>query len=189
MTQTQQNSTLYPGMLDNKVEYFAVQGEMKFMQNSQVQCTTKLPYAIVQLGYEEIEKEPEVNEALKQMQPGSKFNQLQQFLKCRYGGLDFSADMENNQFKEGDYWDCPSRKTCPFNGLICKSPKVNNQELTPLEIKLMKLKSTPKTNEVIAEELNLPFGSFHKASKILHQKLQVQTRQEVALKAKQLNLI
>jgi DNA-binding CsgD family transcriptional regulator len=189
MTHSQTNNALYPGMIDNKVEFFAVEGGMKFIKDSEVQCTTKMPYSLIQLGYEEIAKEPEVEKALQEWHPNSKFNQLQQFLKCRYGGLDFSADMENNQFKEGDYWNCPSRKTCPFNGIICKAPKVNGHELTVLEIDLMILKSTNKTNQVIADELNLAFGSFHKASKILYQKLGVQTRQEITVKAHELNLI
>tara|TARA_R110002126_G_scaffold291063_2_gene450236 strand:+ start:36210 stop:36779 length:570 start_codon:yes stop_codon:yes gene_type:complete len=189
MTHTQTSNSLYPGMLCKGVEFFAVEGEMKFIKDGHVLPLNQLPFAIIQLGNEEIESHPEVAKALQEWHPNSKFNQLQQFLQCRYGGLDFSADMENNQFKEGDYWNCPSRKTCPFNGIICKAPKVNNQELTALEIDLMILKSTNKINQVIADELNLALGSFHKASKILYQKLGVQTRQEITVKAHELNLI
>ena len=120
----------------------------------------------------------------------SVFDQQNQFLKCRYGGLDFSADIKDNHFQEGDYWDCPKRATCAFNGIICKAPTYNGQKLSPIDIKLMKLLSTNATNEVIADALNLALGTFHKLKKALYVKLNnIQTKQELALIAKSLNLI
>lgn len=190
MTLTNPQPTLYPGMLDKGIEFFAVESEMKFIANGKIKCTTKLPDSILQQIAQEISKNKEVEAALIEWHPNSKFDQQNQFLKCRFGGLDVSADMENNQFKEGDYWDCPNRANCKFNGLICKAPTVNGQELTPLEINLMKMLATTLTNETIAIELNLPFGSFHKHKQALYAKLgNIQTKQENALIAKSLNII
>jgi len=197
MTLTNKQPTLYPGMLSNasEVEFFVVEDEMNYIANGKVNSIANAPFSIIQLTKEEIAKDSEAEAALIHWYPKSEFKRQVQFLKCRYGGLDHSADMKDNQFAEPDYWDCPKRDTCPFNGVICKLPKYNGNQLTAIDIKLMKLLSTTATNEVIADTLNLAFGSFHKLKQALYSKLgdspntPIQTKQELALIAKSLNLI
>lgn len=186
---TKQSNGIYPGMIDNKIEFFDVEGQMKFMTESKIECTSKLPFAIMQMANEEINKDPKVKEALYKWHPESEFKRLNQFLKCRYGGLDYTADFENNEFKQGDYFHCPKRASCPFNGIICKSPVYNNKELSSIDIQLMIQLSGTNTNEVIALELNKPLGSLHKLKQALYEKLGVQTKQEIARIAVSLNLI
>lgn len=190
MTLINNAPSLYAGMNCSGIELFAVESEMKFIADKKVQSILNLPYGIRQLTQEEINKDEAVKHALQEMHPNSVFDQQNQFLQCRYGGLDFSADIKNNQFQEGDYWDCPKRATCAFNGIICKAPTYKGQKLSPIDIKLMKLLSTNATNEVIADALNLALGTFHKLKKALYAKLDnIQTKQELALIAKSLNLI
>ena len=43
----------------------------------------------------------------------------------------------------------------------------------------MQLSSTELTNDVIAEEMNMPLGTFHKAKAQLHQILGIQTKQGI----------
>ena len=100
-----------------------------------------------------------------------------------------SLVIENNKLKDGDYFECPKRATCKFNGVLCQAPKHKGNSLTEIEIKLMKLTSTVQTNETIAINLELALGSFHKLKQALYEKLGVQTKQEVALIAKSLNII
>ena len=189
MTQTNQNPPLYAGLNCKGIEFFTVESEMKFIADGQLQCTSKLPYGIVQLANEEIAKDKTVENALLELHPNSSFKRMNQFLHCRYGGLDYSADFKNNEFKDGDYFDCQKRNTCKFNGILCQAPKYKEHTLTAIEISLMKLLSTNLTNEVIAEKLKLAYGSFHKYKQILYAKLGVQTKPEIALIAKSLNLI
>jgi hypothetical protein len=190
MTLINNTPVLYAGMNCSGIEIFAVESEMKFIADKQIQSIINLPYGIRQLTQEEIEKDATVKEALIKMHPNSVFDQQNQFLQCRYGGLDFSADIKGNKFQEGDYWDCPNRATCPFNGVICKQPTYKGQKLSSIDILLMKQLSTNATNEVIADKLNLALGSFHKLKKALYKKLgNIQTKQENALIAKSLNLI
>jgi len=190
MTLANQKPNLYPGMISSGVEFFAVEGERKFIANGKVECTTNLPAGIIQLAEEKIKKNPNVEKALLEWHPNSSFKRVDQFLHCRYGGLDFTADFEDNTFKEGDYFDCPKRANCKFNGILCHAPKYNGNSLTPLDIKLMKLLSTTLTNETIAEMLHLAYGSFHKFKQALYSKLgNIQTKQELALITKSLNII
>lgn len=188
MTLTKQPS-VYPGMLCSGIEFFAVESEMKFIADGAINSLRNLPSAIATIVDEAIETDLEVEAALKEWHPASKFERRQQFLACRFGGLDFTADIEHNKLKDGDYFDCPLRETCKFNGVLCKAPKYNGKALTAIEIKLMKLTSTTQTNETIAINLSLALGSFHKLKQALYEKLGVQTKQEVALIAKSLNII
>lgn len=189
MTLTNSHPSVYPGMLNDSVELFTVESKMNFINSGKVEPIVNLPFGIRQLTSEEIKKDPMVASALQVMHPNSEFKQQNQFLQCRFGGLDFTADIINNQFGEPDYWDCPKRATCQFNGIICKSPTYNKASISPLEIKFMKLLPTNLTNETISAELDLAFGSFHKFKQALYAKLGVQTKQEVALIAKSLNII
>ena len=191
MTLTQpKQPALYPGMNCDGMEFFAVESEMKFIADSEIQCISKLPYSVIQTGNEFIENNEELKDALYELHPSSQFARLNQFLSCRYGGLDHSADFANNEFKEGDYHHCPKRVTCKFNGIICTPPKYNDNALSSLDIQLMILLSGNHTNETIADDLEIPLGSLHKHKQYLYEKLGgVQTKQEVALIAKSLNLI
>jgi DNA-binding CsgD family transcriptional regulator len=189
MTLTEMFPKLYPGMYCSGIEFFIVEDEVKMIANGKVSNFTELSFPVIQLLRETIEKDSVLKMALMDWHPNSEYKRLEQFAKCRFGGLDFEADIKENVLQSGEYWDCPLRATCPSNGLVCKAPKYNNQDLTPVDIALMKMTSTSATNEVIAEELHLHFGTFHKLKKALYDKLKVQTKQEVALIARSLNLI
>lgn len=183
-------SNLYAGMLDSGVELFVVEDELKYISGGKIKEFTELPFIIIQILREEIEKNKKLKMALLDWHPNSEYNRLEQFGKCRFGGLDFEADIKNNKLQEGEYWNCPKRATCAYNGIVCRAPKFNGNLLSELDVKLMRLLSSPKTNEVIADELKLPFGSFHKLKQSLYAKLgNIQTKQENALIAKSLNII
>jgi hypothetical protein len=66
---------------------------------------------------------------------------------------------------------------------------LSNKLLTNDDIKLMQFSSTEMTNEVIAEEMNMPLGTFHKAKAQLHQILGIQTKQGITRLCSFLNLI
>lgn len=185
-------NNIYPGMVDTQgeVEFFTYLGGVKAIQNGKIKDFTELHFGIIQLLEEEIEANKKVKMALLDWHPTSKYARLEQFTKCRFGGLDFKADIKKGVLQKGEYWNCLQRENCINNGIICNPPMFNGVTLSPLDIKLMKLMATSYTNEVIAEMLQLPLGSFHKYKKALYSKLgNVQTKQEVALIAKSLNFI
>jgi len=73
--------------------------------------------------------------------------------------------------------------------VLCKLPLYNNIRLTKTDVQIMQLSCTEKTNEVIAEEMNLPMGSFHKAKKYIHELFGVQTKQSLVQMCVFFNLI
>lgn len=192
MTTTFTSNRPYPGMTDSGLEFFVVDAnhqDVKVIHAQSVYAFEDLSFPIVQMLKEEVQKDPEVQRHLQAMQPDSEIAQLKQFVACRFGGLDRVADIADGKLAQGDYWNCPLRGSCKSEGILCKSLKWNDVELTPEDIKLIQLTTTTMTNEVIAEQMNLPLGSLHKLKQFLYQKLEVQTKQEVAIVAMFLNLI
>ena len=190
MTQTVQTTNrLYPGLADSSIEFFVDGDNTKVIQNSKVLSFDEVSFSVIQLLEEEIEKDPLAKIHLLDMHPTSKIQRTAQFAKCRFGGLDYHADIKDGKLQEGEYWECPKRGNCQSEGILCKLPSYNGKRLEPQEVKLLQLTATNKTNDVIAEELNLPLGSFHKAKKFLYVKLGIQTKQEGVMISFFLNLI
>lgn len=180
---------ILPGMVNNSVEIFVVENVVKAIRRGKVIDFTDLPLGIIQRLKEEINKDKQLKLALHDMHPDSSWKRLEQFAKCRFGGLDFQGDITEDAIQDGEYWDCPNRGNCAYEGIVCKLPMINNHRLTSQEIQLMQLSSSEKTNDVIAEEMNMPAGSFHKAKAILHSILGVQTKQGVTKACTLLNII
>lgn len=167
----------YPGMLDGSIELFVVEDEVKAMQNGKVYSFEELPYSVFQFLKEEIAADKDAQVVLKQMHPVSEYRRIEQFAHCRFGGLDHTPDFGSGKSQKGEYWNCPKRGKCSAEGVLCKLPEINGKQITAEEIKLIQLSTTTKTNEVIAEELNLPKGTFIKVKKQLYEKLNALTKQ------------
>lgn len=188
MTQLAANR-MYPGMGDSSIEFFVTQNETKFIQHGRILPFTNLPFATLKVLEQVIQDNIEINLELHDMHPTSKLKRIEQFARCRFGGLDFVGDIKDGQLQDGEYHQCPKHGNCASEGILCKLPTYNGHKLSSQDIRLMQLLSSAKTNDLIADELNLPMGSFHKAHRLLYDKLGVQTKQEVTKIAYLLNLI
>lgn len=182
-------SKILPGMACNSVEFFMHERNLKVIQQGKVMDFTELSFAAVQLLSDEIRKDKEVQFALHDMHPYSNIKRVEQFATCRFGGLDMQGDIKNGNIQDGEYWECPMHGNCPHEGVLCKLPKYNGIRLNKQEIQLLKLLSSNKTNEVVADEVGIPMGTFHQAKKNLYEKLSIQTKQEAAVIAMTLNII
>ena len=184
------NSNILPGMISNSLEIFVVENISKAIHKGKVIDLTELPLGIIELLKEAIKSDKQLELALHDMHPNSEWKRIEQFATCRFGGLDHNDDFSpEGKLQDGEYWQCPKRGTCLHEGVICKLPVVNNHRLTKDDIKLMQFSSTEMTNEVIAEEMNMPLGTFHKAKAQLHQILGIQTKQGITRLCSFLNLI
>lgn len=182
-------TNVYPGILDNSIEFFTSDAGVNFIQSRRVKPLHELSYAVIEKIKNVINNDVEAKEELESVHPNSEWQQIEMFVKCRYGGLDFTPDVIDGEFNCGDYWDCPLRGSCASEGKICKVPTYNSERLSFEEVKLIKLLTTNMTNESISFEMNLPLGSFHLMKKKLYEKLQIQTKQELTIIAIRLNLI
>ena len=189
-TNVSNHKGMYPGMLCSSTEFFVSENETKIIQSGRI-----LPFCEISLGTmrvleEAINEDINVKLELHDMHPFSKMKRIEQFARCRFGGLDFEGDIKEGKLQDGEYWACPHRGTCKSEGILCKLPTYNAQRLTNQDVQLLQLTATNLTNEVIADKMKLPMGSFHKAKKFLYIKLGgIQTKQEGVMISFLLNLI
>lgn len=189
ITMGAQQLNLYPGLLCDNVELFNDGTGLKAISGGKVTNFSELPFLIVQTIREAIEANPEVKAHLLRMHPDSEMKRIEQFAICNFSGLDYTPDIAGGVLQEGEYWECPKRGICPAEGKLCKQLQYNGQTLSAVEIKMIKMLSTDMTNDVMAEELSLPLGTFHLIKKKLYQKLGVYTKQELTLIGVGLNII
>jgi hypothetical protein len=184
-----QNQKFIPGLLDKNIEFFVVENVVKAVHSGKVIDFTEFPLSVIELLKKEMRSSKEVLLALHEMHPFSEMDRVKQFAHCRLGGLDSQPDIENDILQDGEYWECPNRGKCPHEGILCKLPMFNGERLTPIDIELMQKSSSEKINEVIAEEMNMAMGTYHKFKRNLHKLLGVETKQGIAIISKELNII
>ena len=189
MTTTTSTNRIYPGLLCNSIEFFVTGKRLKIISGGQVKDINDATYCQQQVLKEAIEKQPAVKEMLHSWYPHSKMKRIIQYGSCRFGGLDYQPDYQNSHLQDGEYSFCAARGMCPGEGILCKAPKFRGTELTFQEINLLQLLAGRDTNDVIAEKMEMPFGSLHPFKRKLYQKLNIQTKQEAAMVVRDLNLL
>ncbi len=180
---------LYPGMMCAASEIFVTDGSVQVISGGTIKPFAQISFPHYQLLREAIVSNREIAEQLQIMHPDSEYQQVEKFAKCNFGGIDFTADIVDNKLGEGDYWDCPLKGSCSGEGIICKSVTYNGKSLSKVQINLVKLLVTGMTNAAIASACDIAEGTMHLLKKELYQIFDVQTKQELALKAQQINLI
>ena len=186
--ETNNSNRIYPGMLNANIEFFKRDNSVHMVHNGAVSCVSNAPNTILSLLSNALEEDAPALEALQKMVPSEDI--LPKFIWCRFGGLDFSPDIADGKLQDGEYHPCRLRGKCSGEGLVCKMPIYKGVRLSKLNVRLMQLLSTTLTNEAIASEMNLAMGTFHQMKKALYVLLgNVQTKQEVTLIAKELNIV
>lgn len=184
------STNILPGMTCNGIEFFKDQEQrLQIVHGGRIKPFNEAPYAVIQMLQDVLHREIETNSILKEWFPESNMAKLEKFAWCRFGGLDFEADIKDNRLQDGEYHGCPNRGNCAGEGIICKLPVYEGKRLTTKMIRLIKLLSGTDTNEVIAMKMDIALGSLHESKKRLYKHLGVQTKQEVAIIAHRLNLV
>ena len=182
------HAPIYPGMISSDIEIFNHQNQTMAIANGEVINYDLLPYGVLERIKELLHRDPAALAQVREWHPDSEFQQVKKFASCRFGGLDFTPDLGNG-CQTGEYWDCPMRGSCAGEGVVCRNVSYNGHEITPQDVILIKAISTNKTNEVIAQEMGVPFGSFHGIKTKLYRKFDnAQTKLEVIQKARHLNI-
>jgi len=186
---TTTTTRIYPGLKCSSVEFFNDNKKVKAFSQGKIQDFYDLPFSILMVLRDALKNEHDADTVLKEWFPGSEMKRLEKFVSCRFGGLDFTPDIQNLTLGKGEYWDCPLRGVCKGEGIVCKPLTYNTETLTTHDIKAIRLLATSITNEALAGELNLPMGTFNLFKKQLYKKLNIQTKQEAVVIAVELNLL
>lgn len=178
-----------PGITSSGLEFFNQEGKIKFIHNGNVKDFIEIQPIVLEIIKNEINKDVNVKKELERLYPHSEIEQIFKFIKCRYGGLDSTPDLSNGNLQASEYWECPIRENCMSKGILCKKVEYEGSKLEWEDIQLMKLLTTNKTNEAIADELKIPLGSFHSKKKKLYEIFNISTKQELAILCMLLNFI
>jgi len=180
---------LYPGMCDGALEIFFNHelNELMAINNGRIKKYDDLHENEVFFLKEILDNEPETKKILSGWFT-DEYNQKKTLAKCRFGGLNFTPDLKNG-IADPDNILCPKISDCIGFGVVCKPLKYKGIELTSFDIKAIKLLSSSKKNTVIADELDIPIGSFEIYRTRLYKKMEITTKQELAGVAFKIGLI
>ncbi|PWN67631.1 helix-turn-helix transcriptional regulator [Chryseobacterium oncorhynchi] len=183
------STRLYPGMCDASLEIFfnEKENELMIIKGGSVMNYDSLPDSETQFLDEIIKNETDVRMILESWSLSNK-DQKKMLAKCRFGGLNFSPDYKNGECQP-DGIDCPLANECIGFGKVCKPINYNGNRLSNFDIKTIQLLISSMKNTVIAEELEIPLGSFETYRTKLYKNLNVNTKQELARVAIELGLV
>lgn len=183
------STRLYPGMRDGSLELFYVKEEQKLMaiNAGKILDYDQLSLAETKFLDQIIDAENETKEILEKWYP-MRALQKKKLAECRFGGLNFTPDFTNG-VHAADTFDCPLKCTCIGFGKVCRNLEYNGHSLDSFDEKAISLLISAKKNTVIAEELNIPLGSFEVYRTRLYNSLKISTKQELASVAFILGLI
>lgn len=173
------NLKIYPGMLDARIEYFQKDDRVFKIEGGKIKSFED------SASHSELERilqtETTTDVVLTMMCGNNETEKLRTLAKCRFGGLNFEADFDENGNHCHDFIDCPLRATCPGNGIVCKSPEINGQTLTELELSILRRCVSDRKNSAIAHDLNMPEGTFNVQKNKVYKKTGIPTKQHLAI--------
>ena len=170
------NIQIPPGLIDENIELFSANGKMMATHSGSVKSIFELPTDFINILNTEMHSAPSIIKALKMGGYVSHKSKLEKFAECRFGGFDLLADFKDGKLSDVEYHDCGFRGNCLMEGIVCKFFKVQDQILTPFEIKMIQLLATEDTLPVIAEKLQVCMTTFEVKKHWLYEKLGVLSR-------------
>lgn len=170
------------GILDQGTEFFSVGGTLHATHRGQVLHFADLPKGIKNKVRQELKDDPDALEAIKQWGVA---DPLEQFVECRYGGNDSTADLTAGGQLRPDYHHCGRRGQCPFEGRIC----INKFGISPREMTVLRLIAQGKMQKEIADILQISEVTIAKHRKKLFQKTGAQCSVDLTRIALQNNFL
>lgn len=167
----------YPGMLDHSKEYFNNGPDVMMIHNGVVQKFDEVPEhpELAQI----IATESDLNRILTEWFQDDEQLKLKTLAKCRFGALNFSADI-NGEIVVSDHADCPQRGKCSGEFIVCRQPVINGETVTAEEIEILKEICGNDKNTTIAGNLGYALGTFKVLKTSIYQRCRFITKQQAA---------
>ncbi len=135
------------------IEFFLVNGEIQFVQDGAQHLFCELDATIATMLKNELANDPKALRGLEILGIVDPIEQLKQFIYCRFGDFDKTADITSGGVLNSEYWDCGNRP-CPADGLLCQLPHCTNGNLTRRETEIIREVGSDKSNKMIAAKFN-----------------------------------
>lgn len=172
-------TNIYPGMLDTRIEYFAKDDNVFKIKDGIIHNFDEV--SSHPLLENLISEDSLLRKTLHTMCSGDAKKMQKQLAHCRFGGLNFEADFDENGNPTHDFIDCPLRGNCIGENIVCKAAEINGVALNELQLEILRQCVTDKKNTAIAAELNLPEGTFNVEKNKTYKSIGVPTKQHLAL--------
>lgn len=115
---------------------------------------------------------------------------IKQFVICNYGGFDHVADMINGELQATEYWPCPHRAVCPFQGKICDGLKTDTGNfLTHTEVRVIKHIAAGMLDKQIADKMGVSVLTVQKHNSNIRKKTGLGRKPELVIFAHKKNLV
>ena len=183
---------LYPGMCDDSLEIFfhSEEQKLKAIDNGSVKDFSMVSQAKKKFLHLIIDTDAKLAEVLENMFPQNSEAQIEKLAQCRFGGLNFQPDYcGTTQTHNHDIIDCKIRDSCVGCGIVCKNLSYQGEEITATDVLAIQLMASDHKTEVLAEELNMPLGTFHVYRTKFFNRLGVKSKPELARVGVELGLI
>jgi DNA-binding CsgD family transcriptional regulator len=141
------------GALDHNFEFFTHEGLYAFCLNhGKVSAFEEWPNELIDHIYDEMcLGYPDKAFYLNKMGVYGKKEMVRQLIICNYGAFDHNADMVDGKLQQPEYWDCPVRSSCKFDGKVCNGCKTDTgKQLTAHQVQILKYVVAGHANKVIA---------------------------------------
>lgn len=184
--------TLPAGLLNDSIEFFADTDNLKAyaLQSGAVIGFEYFPENLKALIQTQMDRHPERMKAIRMMVGSAADAVMKQYLYCTYGGFDNQPDMVAGKLQAPEYWPCPKRGVCKFEGRICCALLTSSGEIiSRREIEVLRLIALGYLEKRIAEILFLSPKTVPVHTRNLLRKTGLKSKADLTRFATQKNLI
>lgn len=182
-------NTCPAGMLkDGSVEIFVINGDPACIYNGLFLTWSEFPKEILDILQEELNHEYKALKGLYILGIADPQEQLKKYTFCHFGDLDKIPDITHFGEFNAEYWDCGMRP-CPADGLLCHIPEVPGGNLTPHDVKIIRLIARDLPNKTIAFCMGVTLHTMNREVKNITRKIHCCTKSGIARFAGQYNIL
>lgn len=168
---------LIAGMIDENVEIFAKNGKVYYTKKGAVKHLSELDSDLKILIENEIDRKT-VRDIKKEFSIQEE-DVFEQFCKCRFGNLNFDADIKEGKLQE-EHPNCDRMLTCKLFDKVCKVPPAPGGKFTKMEYIITSYVGKGLCIDEISSILFISTSTIRTHLSRIHRKLNVKTNAEVA---------
>ena len=177
-------------LLDNGIEFFALNGHAFKLQNGVVTQFKDFSDANMEVIKHDFYNDVRGQIGLDRigMHNASENERIEQWLICNYGAFDTKADIFNDE-RQREYYDCGRHGCCEGEHWVCKPVIAQGGELTKRETEITQLICQGFFDHEIADHLFVSEDTVKNHRRNIQQKLGKHTKSAIAAFGVSMNLI
>lgn len=183
------NPSIPAGLMDDACEIFNAKSGLMAIHKGSVIHFFMLPENILSIIEDDIFSNGAFQHTIDMCGSKDRMEILSSYSRCCFGGFNSIADITEDGVCNHEYWNCGKRGSCKFEGKVCQHVKVANGSLTKREVLALQLIASGKPDKQISDEMGISENTFPSYKNTIQQKTGLHTKTEMALLAKELNLI